>query len=187
MAGDIRLSAFKAQLKDAARPNRFWITINPIGAAGADGVQSSANIPEWQEEPMSFLVKSAGLPAATIGEIELNWQGMKAKIAGDPTFEDFTVTFVNDYEFKAKNFIEKWMQVVAKTDDNQRSSHARYKTEILVEQLGRTGEVIRTYNVQGAYPKQMDQVELSMESTDAVQELSVTFGYDTWELGNTVS
>ena len=168
----ITLADFKSQVADVARPNRFWVEITGGTAAGA-----------WQEQNMAFLAKSANLPARTIGEIELNWQGMKAKIAGDPTFDDFTMTFLNDYDFNLKKFIEDWMEEIATMATNNRTDHGTYKAEILVSQLGRTGdEVLRKYKLIGAYPKQMDAIELSMESNDQAEELSVTWGYDYFEI-----
>jgi hypothetical protein len=174
MAIDIKLETFKGQLKDGARPNRFSVSI-----AGAQGNQGAS----WSDEPMSFFVKTFQLPARTIGEIIVNYQGMQTKIAGDPTFDDVTMTTHVDYEFKTKAYFEKWLEgiaLVAQEGDNTRTAPAEYKGEVTVEQLGRTGETIRSYTLVGAYPKQMDSIELSHESTDTLEELSITFGIDYW-------
>jgi hypothetical protein len=166
----IRLSEFKASVQDVARPNRFWVQITGTGGG------------LWTEA-YGFLAKSAGLPSRTIGDIELNWQGMKAKIAGDPTFDDFTMTFVNDYDFNIKAFFEEWLEVIATMESNVRTTHEEYKAEIIITQLGRDAEtILKEYKLIGAYPKQMDQVELSMESTDTAEELSITFAYDYFEV-----
>jgi len=176
MGIDIKLETFKAQVRDVARPNRFWVTINPI-------VGGNSFKPEWKEENMAFLAKSAGLPSRTIGDVELNWQGMKAKLAGDPTFDDFTMSFLNDYAFNLKAFFEDWVESIATMDTNNRTRHENYKTIIKVQQLGRQAtEVLRTYELIGAYPKQMDQIELSMESNDTPEELSITFAFDTFRV-----
>lgn len=176
---EIKLDAFKGVVKDAARPNRFFMTIEQIGAEGGDGPQNSAQIPNWDENHC-YLVKSAGLPPRTIGEVELNWQGMKAKLSGDPTYDEMTITLINDYDFKAKKFFESWLEVIAMTEENTRSSQGRYKANIKLDQLGRTGEIIASYRLHGAWPKQMDQIELSHESTDTIEELSMTIQLDYW-------
>lgn len=157
----IKLTDFKAAVQDAARPNRFLVTMSG----------------PWTDQ-MSYLVKTASLPNRTIGNIELNWQGMKAKIAGDPTFDDISFTFLNDYDWNAKNFIETWMEDIAQMSTNNRTSHASYKADVVMQQLGRTGEVIATYILVGAYPISMDTIELSQDSTDTAEEFTVSFSYD---------
>lgn len=159
----IKLSDFKANVKDVARPNRFLCQFMNEG---------------WRDE-MKFFVKSTSLPNRTIGDIELNWQGMKAKIAGDPTFDDITLTFLNSYDFNLKNYIEKWIEQIATMSSNVRTAQADYKTEIKLTHIGRTAEeVLAEYVLIGAYPKSMDAIELSHESADTPEEFSVTFSID---------
>lgn len=167
----ISLNDFKSKVKDGARPNRFLITIDsPFGGTNS--------------EELSYLIKASSIPSFNIGEIELNWQGQKAKISGDPTFDDWSVTFINDYGFKAKSTIEKWLFSIANTTTNDRTEQSEYKADILIEQLGRKGEVLASYKMIGAYPKTMDAIDLSMESNDTLEEFGVTFAYDTFERMN---
>lgn len=160
---DIRIESFKAAVKDGARPNRFLLTINS---------------PSGNDDSISYLVKSAVLPGRTIGDVELNWQGMKVKVAGDPTFNDYSVTFINDYEFKAKKMVEAWLELISTMESNERTAHAEYKRDVKMEQLGRKGEVIKTYWLVGAYPGDMADVDMAMDSNDTISEFSVTFKYD---------
>ena len=160
---DIRLESFRGAVKDGARPNRFLLTINS---------------PSGNSDVITYLVKSAVLPGRTIGDVEMNWQGMKVKVAGDPTFNDFSVTFINDYAFEAKNMIEAWLELIAKMDTNERTDQTEYKKDLKMQQLGRKGEVIKTYWLIGAYPGDMADVDMSMESNDTISDFSVTFKYD---------
>jgi len=159
----IKLTDFKSNVADLARPNRFLVQF----------------LDEDWDDNFAFYVKSASLPERTIGNIELNWQGMKAKIAGDPTFADFTMTFLNDYDFDVKNYIEEWLELIANMSSNERTAHEDYKVDITITQLGRTSEeVLAEYNLIGCFPLTMDAIELSSDSTDAIEELSVTFAVD---------
>lgn len=168
---DIKLESFKGQLKDGARPNRFFVQI--------EGQQAGAN---WVE-PISFFVKTFSLPPKTVGEIVVNYQGMQTKIAGDPTFDDMQMTLHNDYELTAKRYFETWLEgfiTIGQDGVNTRLAPAEYKAEINVQQLGRLGEELAKYKIIGAYPKQMDAIELSHESTDTLEEISISFGIDYW-------
>lgn len=167
---DVRLSTWKSQVVDLARPNRLWIQITGGTAANT-----------WKEEPFVFLAKSYSLPARTIGSIEVNWQGMKAKLAGDPTFEDMTLTFLNDRDFQVKNYIETWLEEIATMGTNTRTEHGVYKAEVLIDQLGAQGETLAQYKLVGAFPIQMDAIELNHETADTAEEFTVTLSYDYFE------
>ena len=171
MGIDIKLETFKGTLKDVARSNRFCVTVT--------GHQGDAS---WTDN-MSFFVKGFPLPARTIGDVTLNYQGMQSKLAGDSTFDDVTMVLHNDYEFVAKSYIEKWMESIASVGTegtNLRAEPIEYKANIIVEQLGRNGETIAKYMIVGAYPKQMDQIDLNHENQDSPEEISVTFSVDYW-------
>jgi len=103
---------------------------------------------------------------------------MKTKIAGDPTFDDISVTFLADVDFEAKNFFEQWVENISNMASNERSEHQEYKADVTLEQLGRTGEILASYILIGCYPTSLDAVELSTESNDTPMEFTVNLTYD---------
>ena len=165
----ISLNDFKAKVQDVARPNRFLLNFtSPFG--GADS------------ETLSYLCKSAQIPSRTIGEIVMNWQGMQAKIAGDPTFEPITLTFIDDYDQNARKTIEEWTRFISNQNTNERESQVSYKTDMTLNLLGRkTGEILATFKLYGCWVSSMDASELNMESTDQPGEFTVTINLDYWE------
>ena len=165
----IALQDFKAKVGDVARPNRFLLSFtSPFGGVDA--------------ETVTYLVKGAQLPGRTIGEIILNWQGMQDKIAGDPTFDPFTVTFLHDYEQLARTTIEDWMQGIDNQFTNERGVQTEYKIDATVQQLGRkAGEVLATYTMFGFFPTTLDPMDLNMDNVDTAGEFGVTFSLDYWE------
>lgn len=168
------LETFKENVRELARPNRFMLAFSGTGA-------DIAGFPE----NVHYLVQSASLPGKTVGNIEINWFGQKYNVGGDISFDDYTVTFLQDYEFKIRNSIEKWMNLVANHKDGLRSDHLDYKdTFIEIHQLGLTQNegAIRKYKLSGVFPITMAANELSMDSNDEVEKLEVTFKYDSWEL-----
>jgi len=168
----LNIDEFKNNVKDYVRANRFTITFDGDVASRVG----------FSDETLYYSVKSASLPSKTITDIEISWFGQQYKIGGDITFDDYTVIFLQDYDFKIKNNIEKWLQEVANHNDGIRGEHDNYKGTLTVYQLGNVqDEVLRKYKLIGVFPKQMNANELSMESTDSAQELEVTFSYDYWE------
>lgn len=165
----LTLTEFKNNVADVARPNRFLMTI--------PGVPAGINVPQ----NLQYLVKSALVPSRTIGEVMLNWQGMQHKLAGDPTYDDYTVTILNDSSFTARKFFEDWINIIANTESNERSAPSDYFGELQFQHLGRKeSEILATYRMINAYPKQLDQIDTAYDSNDTPEEFSVTFSVDYW-------
>jgi len=173
MADNIKLDSFKSQLKSGCRPNRFWVTIT--------GRQGDAS---WAEQPFSFLVKSFPIPDRSIGEISVPFMGQTAKIAGDMTVSDVTMVCHMDQDMRIKEYFEVWMESIAMMEgtENVRSDPDFYKASINVQQLGNVGETIKGWKCLGAWPKQMNSIELSHDSSDTLEDLSIDFCIDTWEV-----
>ena len=81
---------FKSKLiGGGARPNLFEVEL-----AFPDGEGSPVAVNEVVENAR-FLVKAAALPSSTIAPIEIPFRGRILKIAGDRTFETWTITVLN--------------------------------------------------------------------------------------------
>jgi len=171
---DIALESFKGVLFDICRPNRFTVNIT-----GNETIEF--------DEGDYYFVKGASLPGKTMGEIELNWQGHKYKILGDPTFSDVTITFWNDEssdseEQSVRSKFEDWLAIASDDVPNVRGNHEDYKCTVTISQLNGNGDVVKEYNLIYAHPKELSAIELSMDSTDAVEEFTVVFSYSYLEI-----
>ena len=166
---------FKAKLTGGgARPNLFKATINFPAYAGGDS------------EFTSFMVKGAGLPASTIANIDVPFRGRQLKIAGDRTFEPWTITIINDSEMKARNAFETWMNGINEHVNNTGLQNPTdYQADMTVEQLGKDGEVTKTYTIRGAFPTNVSQIELSYDTNDQIEEFTVEINYQYWESNTT--
>ena len=103
---------FKSKLiGGGARPNLFEVEL-----AFPDGEGSPVAVNEVVENAR-FLVKAAALPASTIAPIEIPFRGRILKIAGDRTFETWTITVMNDSTFTIRSAFEKWMNYINKLDN----------------------------------------------------------------------
>ena len=126
-----KISDFKSKLTGGgARPNLFEVVLafpNDIGIDG--GVVDNAR----------FLVKAAALPASTISPIDIPFRGRILKIAGDRTFETWTITVMNDSSFEIRSAFEKWMNYMNKMDDGTGSTDpTTYQKDAIVHQLVRS-------------------------------------------------
>ena len=118
-----------------------------------------------------------------MGTVELPYRGRVLKIAGDRTFEPWTVTVINDEGFKMRNAFEQWSNKISLLAEN-RSVYAapvNYQTSATVRQLGRTGGDIKSYKFEGIYPVNISAIDLAWDSNDAAEEYTVEFAVQYWE------
>ena len=81
------ISEFKSKLtQGGARPNLFMVRLNFPNELSSviDFGTIDANS---ATEKAQFLVKTAQIPASTIGSIDVPFRGRMLKVAGDRTFE----------------------------------------------------------------------------------------------------
>ena len=157
-----------------ARPNLFKVTM-------AFPAYVTANV-----ELASYMCKATSMPASTIAPIEVPFRGRQLKIAGDRTFEPWSVTIINDTDFNVRNSFEQWMNGInqhkANTGLTQPSS---YMADMIVQQLDKDGTVKKTYNIRGTFPTNLGAIELSYESGDVIEEFEVEMQIQYWESDKT--
>lgn len=166
---------FKSKLKGGgARPNLFNCKLNfPAYALG-------------DAELSSFMCKAAALPASNIAQITVPFRGRQLKIAGDRTFETWTITVINDTDFAVRDAMERWMNGINSHNANTGfNDPAEYQTDLTVEQLDKDGIVLKTYNFRSCFPTTIGAIELSYETVDTVEEFTVEFQVQYWESNTT--
>ena len=160
------ISDFKSRLSGGgARPNLFEVELAfPDAVAIDNDVLQKAR----------FLVKAAALPASNIAPIEIPFRGRILKIAGDRTFETWTITVINDTDFSIRSAFEKWMNTINKMDNaTGLVDPVEYFKDAVVKQLDRDGSVLRSYKFWDIFPTNVSTIDLSYESTDAIEEFTV--------------
>ena len=143
-------------------------------------------------DKVPFLVKAAEIPASNLGNIPVPYRGRVLPVAGDRTFDPWTVTIINDTDFQIRDAMEKWSNSINDLQTAQGSvDPAVYQRSALVKQLSREGanpgdpeKVLRTYNFEGIYPNTVSSIPLDFGATDQIQELQVTFNYLFYEVAS---
>jgi len=168
------ISDFKSKLTGGgARNNLFEVEL-----AFPDAVRVDNDVLEKSR----FLVKSAALPASTIAPIDIPFRGRILKVAGDRTFETWTITVINDVDFSIRSAFEKWMNTINKmTDATGLSNPVDYQKDAIVKQLDRDGSVLRSYKFWDVFPTNISTIDLSYETTDTIQEFTVEMQVHYWE------
>ena len=137
-----------------------------------------------------FMVKAAEIPASNIGNIPVPFRGRVLPIAGDRTFDPWTVTIINDTNFRLRDVMERWSDSINDLQTAQgRTNPEDYQTKASVIQLDRLGKKpgdtiteLRTYDFTGIYPNVVSSIPLDHGATDTIEEFQVTFNYLFYEV-----
>ena len=78
---------------------------------------------------------AAALPASNVAAIEVPFRGRTLKVAGDRTFDTWTVTIINDEDFKLRSAFEQSMNGISKLDNNTGATNpSSYMARAIVHQ-----------------------------------------------------
>ena len=183
------LEEFRGKMRGGgARPNLFECELSfppeALLAATAEDLSLKTR----------FLVKAANLPASTLGIIDVPFRGRNLKIAGDRTFDPWTITVINDSDFLIRTAFERWMNLINKHEDAAgKIDPSHYQTEAVVKQFGRaltTGTtptskvaipVLKQYKFYGVFPTSVSAIDLSYDSSDTIEEFTVDLQVQWWD------
>lgn len=187
---DRTLEQFKGRmLGGGARPNLFECELNFPAISIPDG-----STPDSLSDSTRFLIKAAVLPASNLGIIDVPFRGRNLKIAGDRTFDPWTITVINDIDFNIRTSFERWMNIINKHEDNAGLIDPfAYQRDALVKQLGRAGlngnvpvsdptlPVLKQYKFYGVFPTAVSDISLSYDSSDTIEEFTVDLQVQWWD------
>lgn len=197
MAETRTLSQFKSKLAGGgARPNLFEVSIPAFPAAVSEAWGSGD---DGENGTFKFLCTAAQLPASNVAEVAVPFRGRSLKVAGDRTFDPWTVTVLNDEDFKLRTAFERWANELSKLDDATGVTNpTSYMTDAYVQQLGRGattfsqnndgGEsaILRTYKFFDIFPQTISAIELNYDSTNTVENFQVTFSVQYFTIGESL-
>ena len=156
------ISDFAARFKGGVRSNLFRVSINGAPELFTD---------------LEFLCSTTSIPASTIGKVEVPYRGRKLQVPGDRTFEDWTVTILNDTNWQNRSAIEGWMGRISAHTANYSDfdrNDIGYYGQATVSQLDRQNDIIRSYRME-CFPTSAAAITLDANDTDTVQSFECTF------------
>ena len=177
---------FKANVtSDFARPNLFQVDL-----AFPTGIINNSSLINLGK----FTVRAANLPSSQIGVIEVPFRGRVLKIAGDRTFEPWTITVMNDSGFVLRSAFELWASSIQAYNENFTSAatlgnendSTGYFADMSVHQLakdiksGVKPRVLKSYKFYNIFPSAIAAIDLDYGNNDAIEEFTVEMQVQYW-------
>ena len=175
----LRVDDFKGKLTGGgARSNMFEVNVNFPGYSGGN------------KELTNFMCRAAQLPASTINPVEVPFRGRIVKLAGDRTFEPWTITVYNDTNFAVRDSFEAWMDGMNTHAGNvgvqaNNAGFGTYASNMEVLQLDQTGRSVKTYFLKNCFPTNVSAIDLDYAQAGEIEQFTVTVEYDYWTNDNT--
>ena len=168
-----KITDFKSKLTGGgARSNLFEVVLSFPNIAPAD-----TNVLDKSR----FLVKGANLPASNVTALDVPFRGRTLKVAGDRSFESWTVTILNDTDFAIRSALENWMNTINRVSDNTGvTDPTAYTADAFVYQLDRDGSTLRAYHFYDIFPTSLNAITLDY-NTPNIQEFTCEFQILWWE------
>ena len=181
------IDSFKSSVvSDFARPNLFQIDLAFPSQVIANGT--------GLQQLGKYTVRAANLPSSQMGIVEVPFRGRVLKIAGDRTFEPWTITIMNDSGFKLRTAFETWASSIQAYAENYTAAaglgdsadNSGYFADMEVHQLSRglkDGEepkVTKSYKFYNIFPSNIAAIDLDYGNNDAVEEFTVEMQVQYW-------
>ena len=186
-------SQFKSKLiGGGTRPNLFEVQVNFPDDVNL-AIQGDGD-GQFDGDRFRFLCKAAQLPASNVGTLEVPFRGRVLKVAGDRTFDNWTVTVINDQDFGHYRAFQAWAQNIAQYGDSSGlTDPASYMGQATVYQLGRNvasqqgsaspatdSNILAQYKFVDIFPTTVSAIDLSYDTSDTIEEFTVDFQVQYW-------
>jgi hypothetical protein len=185
------INQFISVFKQGARPNRYRVDVvkmpgilEPYLAKAYGG----------KVDNFYFFCKAASLPEDSIGVVEVPFMGRKFKVHGDRTFNEWSITILNEEGNMTRRFFEYWMHHINTHVSNIRilpqdpasytnadSYYATFRvTQLRVDGDTELAKETGQYYFNYTFPSNVAAVDLAFDNNDTVEEFAVTLQYTWW-------
>ena len=171
------ITDFKAKLSGGgARANQFKVVMPFPGYAQVGG----------EIEDLAFLCTATSLPAMEVGTFTVPFRGRQIKIAGDRTIAAWSITVLNDTDFKLRNAFERWQNGIQNMSDSEGLTNpVDYQVDAFVDQLDRNGNTIKSYTLRGAFPVSINAIPLDYGVKGEPSESTIELAFQYFESNTT--
>lgn len=164
------IESFKNTVQSIQRASLFDVSISNFPYGTAPG------------KLLKFSVKAAPFPAATVGDIVVNYMGRQIHWYGDRNYGGtWATTVILDGGWQTYEAIYLWNQAMNGANrivSEDVNAHGNFKKDAYVTAYTTDGRPAHTVMLKGLWPQDIAEMAMDWGSTDAASELTVTWVYD---------
>ncbi len=162
-----------------ARPNLFQVQIH-----SAPVTFPSNNA----QGGFSFSCKIAAIPASTLAAFDVPYFGRNVKVVGNRTFDNLSMTIINDEAMEIRNAVELWMSSMNSHVGNKQTlataGSSTSGANFTIQHFAKSGEELGpVWTFTNCFPVSLGEIALDWGSNDTIEEFTVEWAYDYWTHG----
>lgn len=168
---DLRIDTFKAKFTGGgARSNLYQVLMNFPSFVSGD------------QQLVSLNAKGAAFPPSTTTVIKVPYRGRELPVEGDRTYAPITLTFYNDVDHPIRDTFVEWKAKLSNHEGNTGlSDPSSYTVDFQVNQLTKDGTISSQYDIIGAFPTEVGEIQLGYDQANVIQEFPVIFEMLYWK------
>ena len=125
----------------------------------------------------AYLIKTAGRPNISIGEVALDHINVKRYVKGKAEWQPITVTLYDPIVPSGAQAVMEWVRLHHESVTGRDGYSDFYKKDITFNVLGPVGDKVEEWTLKGAFITDANFNELDYSSSDVV-DISLTLRYD---------
>jgi hypothetical protein len=200
-----RISEIKSLISHLAQTSHYQVEFGSLPRQLKSYLNSKGIDDRFISESAGLLCYSALLPTTSLGSftVDGNYMGIQEKFANARLYDQITLDFYVDKDYKMLNFIEYWMEFISSgsyynsenppISPNRDSYFIRmqypefYKANSTkIVKFDRDYKKEIEYNFRGFFPINISSLPVSYTNTDTLK-MSVSFSYERYIAGKTNS
>jgi len=175
------INEFKSQLLDGgARPSLFEMELYFPLALGTDGDRA--------QKKTRFHCRISEIPGTQHNPIVFKFAGREVKYAGQRTFNNLSLTILNDEAFSVRQALERWFEAMNTSESNinlltsnLQGTVGTYAGQGTVTQYDKQGKPVRAYTFRDLFPVTLAPIALDWSNDGAIEDYTCEFAYQYWE------
>lgn len=167
------------------RKNNFELIVhgldNLLRMGSRDGSTDEADILRDGQESIKIALKSCTVPEITQGDLTVSRGNSTIKYAGKPSFSDISIVAYDYIGSNTKDVLFAWQALSYNGKYDYIGDAGNYKKSCQLLQLTPDGEIVRYWDIKGAWLKGVKADDFDY-SGDDIQTVSATISIDWAEL-----
>ena len=171
------------------RKNNFTLIIQGldnlprVGSVDSSlGDLGEADIIQNGQEQIVLALRTSDTPQITQNEIAVNRGNSTIKFPGKPSFNDINIEAYDFIGSDVKDTLLAWQNLCYNTKYDYVGNARSYKKDCQLLQLTPTGDIVRYWDIKGAWVSNVAPGNFSVDDGDAAQTVTATLKYDWAEM-----
>ena len=141
------------------------------------------------EGGFSFSCKIAAIPASNLAAFDVPYFGRNVKVVGNRTFDNLSMTIINDEAMEIRNATEKWMALINSHVSNKKglapAGCSISRANFTIQHFAKSGEELGVpWSFINCFPVALGESGLDWGSNDTIEEFTIEWAYDYWIHGD---